>query len=101
QFDNTPNLLSSRLPQTLRRGAEDVNVLSGQWQPGDTFYLATDALAQWLLAIQEAGRPPWTNLGDLCRENDHETFARLVSELRGLGDLHNDDTTLLRVEVAA
>ena len=101
QFGNTPALLSSRLPQSFRRGAEDVNVLSGTWQPGDTFYLVTDALAQWLLAIQEAGRPPCTNLGELCLENDAETFLRLVDELRGLGDLHNDDTTLLRVEVAA
>jgi hypothetical protein len=100
QFDNTPALLSSRLPQSFRRGADDVNVLSGKWQPGDTFYLVTDALAQWLLAIQEAGRPPWANLGELCIENDAETFFRLVDELRGLGDLHNDDTTLLRVEVA-
>jgi hypothetical protein len=101
QFDNTPTLLSSKSPLPIRRGAADVNVLSGDWQPGDNFYLATDALAQWLLAIQEAGRPPWVNLGELCAEGDTETFNRLVAELRELGDLHNDDTTLLRVEVAS
>jgi hypothetical protein len=101
QFDNNPALLSSRLPQRIQRGADHINVLSGAWQPGDAFYLATDALAQWLLAIQEAGRPPWVKLGELCAANDEPTFVRLVEELRGLGDLHNDDTTLLRVEVEA
>jgi hypothetical protein len=101
QFGNTPALLSSRSPDRIRRGADDVNVLSGAWQSGDNFYLATDALAQWLLAIQEAGRPPWVKLGELCAAGDTPTFVRLVEELRALGDLHNDDTTLLRVEVAA
>jgi hypothetical protein len=101
QFGNTPALLSSTSPKRIRRASADVTVLSGAWQPGDTFYLATDAIAQWLLSIQEAGRPPWVHLDELCVKGDTETFDRLVEELRAEGDLHNDDTTLLRVEVTS
>jgi serine/threonine protein phosphatase PrpC len=100
QFGNTPYLLSSRARDTIRREAAHVSIQSGCWQPQDIFCLATDALAQWLLAEQEGGRPPWAMLRDLIAGDDPSAFARLVEDRRAEGALHNDDTTLLQVEVA-
>jgi hypothetical protein len=90
-FDNSPFLLSSAASD-LHDGAR---ILGGQWEYGDTFYLATDALAAWILGEHEADRPPWPALDAL----DAEGFVAFVDALRGSGELHNDDTTLLRVEV--
>ena len=48
----------------------------------------------------EAGRSPWRTLRALERNKRSRKFARLVADLRAKQALHNDDTTLLRVEVA-
>lgn len=96
QFNNSPYLLASKATQHIRRGDEQMTIISGRWQPGDTFLLASDAISQWLLAEHEAGRPPWSML----RALGPQTFARFVEKLRAGGALHNDDTTLMRIEVA-
>jgi len=98
-FDNSPFLIASKAKEPIRRGAENVSLMNGDWEPGDTFYLATDAMAQWLLAELEAGRPPWASLRDLCADDDETLYGRLIDELRSNQGLHNDDTTLLQVEV--
>ncbi len=95
-FNNSPYLLASKQKQGLRRSEDFVTVLTGAWKPGDAFYLATDALSQFLLAEQEAERPPWAVL----RALGAGTFASLVAKLRAGEAIKNDDTTLLRVEVA-
>ncbi len=95
-FNNSPFLLASKQNQVLRRSADFVTVLAGTWRPGDAFYLATDALSQFLLAEQEAERPPWAVL----RALGSRTFTSLVAKLRAGNAIKNDDTTLLRVEVA-
>ncbi len=98
-FDNSPFLIASKAKEPIRRSAENVSLMNGDWEPGDTFYLATDAMAQWLLAELEAGRPPWEYLRDLCADEDATLYPRLIDELRTSHGLHNDDTTLLQVEV--
>lgn len=95
-FGNTPHLVSSRGGSKLRRGAPELRILSGRWQAKDTFYLATDAMAQWLMAEHEAGHSLWRML----REQGSEVFPPIISILRGTDRMHNDDTTLLRVEVS-
>lgn len=71
----------------------------GDLADGDLLFLATDALARWLLleaADDEAA------LWELLDELDHDaTFAALVADRRAAGRLHNDDVTLLRVRIAA
>ena len=57
-FDNTPHLLSSRGGIKLQRGTPELSILSGDWQANDVFYLATDAMAQWLMAEHEARQSP-------------------------------------------
>ena len=99
-FGNTPMLLSTKCPSPIPRGADHVFVLSGSWRSKDAFYLASDALSQWLLAEHEAGRSHWALLNDLGTDAEQQPFAALVDDLRESGRLHNDDTTLLRIEVA-
>ena len=99
QFDNSPFLLGSKSKMVIRRGAPHVSVHSGTWSRRDRFYLATDALSQWLLLRHETGLPPWEMLRELGAD-DTRPFEELVQEMRAEHDLHNDDTTLLRVEVS-
>ncbi|WP_232665170.1 hypothetical protein [Pseudonocardia sp. TRM90224] len=69
----------------------------GDIRAGDLLFMATDALAQWLLV--EARRNQHV-LWDLLADVDHDaTFAALVADQRAAGRLHNDDVTLLRVAV--
>ena len=97
-FDNSPYLVSTKT-RALKRSEEHVTILSGTWQSKDAFYLATDALAQWILAEHEAGRPPWKLLCDLGSESERLAFPDWIAELREGDLIHNDDTTLVRVEV--
>ena len=82
----------------------------GQWEPGDVFYLMSDALAFWFLRKIESGWCwPWHDLPGSgvfdrvnCESNDptdSATFDRFISELRASGDLRNDDVTLLTLRV--
>lgn len=98
QFDNAPFLLGSKSKETLRRSADHVSIHSGTWAGDDRFYLATDALSQWLLLRHEAGLAPWEMLRELGAD-DTRPFEDLIAEMRCEHDLHNDDTTLLRLEV--
>jgi len=96
EFGNNPFLLStSSQPRVFGDGSMG-NVMTGTWESEDVFYLATDALAQWLFAEEEAARPPWGMLRDLAPS----LFKSIVPILRDTGRLHNDDTTLLRLEVS-
>jgi len=107
EFDNSPHLISTDASRSFGLDESRLTVASGEWQPRDSFYLLTDALAQWTLAEHEAGRPPWPLFRDLKQADDpdggsakHRPFETVVAELRENGGLHNDDTTLLRIEVA-
>jgi hypothetical protein len=92
-FGSRPALLSSR-PERNQRLWEQVQTVAGTAQPGDLFLLATDALAQWILARVEAGAEPWAALRGLEEEAD---FAAFVADLRSARAIRNDDTTLVRV----
>lgn len=86
-FSRFPELLSSRANVPIGK----VNVLTGMYQPGDVFALATDAMAMFLLTVHERyGRLP--SLTELVR--DRERYARCVAQYRWRGQLANDDTTL-------
>ena len=106
-FDNSPHLISTDASNSFGLDKSHLTVASGEWRPRDAFYLLTDALAQWMLSEHEAGRPPWPMFHGLSHADDHggpaarhRSFETIVAELRENGGLHNDDTTLLRVEVA-
>ncbi|HEX6810053.1 MAG TPA: hypothetical protein VF384_00395 [Planctomycetota bacterium] len=99
QFHGGPFLVSTR----GTAGADlsrHVRVVHGDWQPHDTFYLMTDALAAWFLRAFEAAEQPWDVVEQaLGTEDPQESFAALVRGLREQKLLHNDDVTLLAIRV--
>jgi hypothetical protein len=82
------------LPQMMRKLAFG----RGALHAGDLLYVATDAMAHWILhqaAVDQ--RTLWTVLAGL----DHDmTFTELVADQRGSGRLRNDDVTLMRIRIA-
>jgi hypothetical protein len=101
QFDTSPDLAGSRDPDPelveLRTVAR-----RGGWLPGDVFYLATDAAAQWFLAEVEAGSRPWTEVDkaidgcvalDGC---DAPAPGAWLEGLRAERRIRNDDVTIVR-----
>jgi hypothetical protein len=71
----------------------------GDWQSGDSFYAATDALAAWFLRSAHAGERPWEVLRDLDTDAGPPSFAEWVLERRAAGAMHNDDVTLVRIDI--
>ena len=95
-FNNRPIVLRSN-PDTVEPSFERA---SGQWQPADQFALATDALAQWLLAEHERGGSIQASVQHLIAISKDQ--ASVESDLNLLRDSHrlrNDDVVLLAVDV--
>lgn len=84
-FTNRPALLPSRSD----RPVPAPETTSGDWRLGDTFLLATDAVAAWLLRIGPAQARNWTV----------DTFRAAVRSARAEGTLRTDDATLLLLEL--
>ncbi|WP_216918037.1 hypothetical protein [Nocardia noduli] len=88
QFSNTPDLVSTHAGDHRHQAA--IWHAYGDYQPGDRFVLATDALAKYLLHQQLCGFS--VDLDDaLDRFDDWVVDARVGD---GLG---NDDTTVVQV----
>lgn len=83
-FTNRPALVQSRSGHSSSE-SEDCRALTGTWQKGDTFLLATDAVAAWLLRTGPSAARTWTADG----------FREAVDAARAEGVLRNDDCTLL------
>lgn len=97
EFSNRPVLLSS-VARANQRVWDEVRLSEGELKPSDQLLLMTDALAQWFLVEAEMGRRPWSAL---AKAGTQEAFTALVDVLRSGGAMRNDDTTLVRIEVAA
>lgn len=93
EFGDSPALLSSLL---ARNSQVPVRALAGQWQAGDLFVLATDALAAWFLAEIQQGQQPWQTLAALP---DQPAFDAWLRDLRASGRIRNDDTTCILIRV--
>lgn len=98
-FTNRPTLLSSNPASNDDAVAAQLAPAGGDWLPGDTFYLLTDALACWFLIACEAGGHPWRDLDVIATADNASAFVRWIGELRAAQALRNDDVTLLRVAV--
>jgi len=91
QFDNQPPLLASADTQSLNQCVH----LETIWQPGDEFYLMTDALAYWFLSAYEQHHQPWQQIQQLTQKS----FKSWIAQLRAEQQIANDDVTVLRVIV--
>lgn len=91
------------LPAKLGRMTERLRFGHGALRAGDFLFVATDAMAQWILrAITREETKVWDVLGSLAHPG---VFARLVADQRreqdGAKRLKNDDVTLLRLRMLA
>jgi hypothetical protein len=93
-FDSRPVLLPSR-PAAADAFADAIAREAGCWEPGDRFYVMSDALACWFLASTERGERPWRELDRFTRAG-RAGFRAWVHALRASA-LKNDDVTLLRI----
>jgi hypothetical protein len=99
-FGNQPALLSSNGTDAEVLGRH-LSVETGDLAPGDTCYLATDALSAWFLRMAESGQAkdePWRPLRELDGGGQDE-FRELIGKLRDDGAIRDDDTTLVRVDI--
>jgi len=94
-FDTSPHLAGTRAPDRELIEARTVE-RRGTWLPGDVFYLATDAAAQWFLAEIEAGRQPWREIDEVCDENASDGTSDWLEKLRADRRMRNDDVTIIR-----
>ena len=94
QFDNSPALLCSN-PDNAGDLWENVHRIGGECVAGDSFILASDALACWFLERNAEGEKPWKTLLAL----EASDWAAWVEEQRRAGLMRNDDTTLVIIRV--
>jgi hypothetical protein len=95
-FGVNPDGVSTR-PESLHAELGRVLVCEGALADGDVLYVATDALAHWM--VEQDRRDPaglWPALAGLSHP---DSFRRLVADRRAGGELGNDDVTLLRAQV--
>jgi hypothetical protein len=89
-FNSRPLLFSSNRINNSS-ALKDVRTKNGVCKPGDRFFLATDAIAKWILTKVEAGEPPWETLLGLKTEAEFEQFTNAQRDNQSM---RNDDTTL-------
>ena len=97
-FSNRPSLLPSR-PVDDNLVLRHLKTCRGVWAPGDSFYLTTDALAAWFLRTNDDGERPWEPLRDLGTVDFDLDFPDWVNLKRDQGELKDDDTTLIRLDL--
>jgi hypothetical protein len=98
-FTNRPILVPSNIANIQPQTDKANYATGGECRPDDTFYLATDAFAQWILARSEEHRSPWLALRDLDTDAEIRQFDDWIRELRASGELRNDDVTLVRLDL--
>lgn len=94
-FGVNPDGVSTR-PETLADLVGRMLVARGDLADGDVLYLATDALAHWMVGADHHAL--WPTLAALGHP---DTFHALVADRRRTGELHNDDVTLLRAHIVS
>jgi hypothetical protein len=85
---NKPN--DDQLDRTVGR------FMQSKAEVGDRFYLATDALAAWILCNIEKQENPWVELDHLHTQAE---FLAWINTLRDRQAIVNDDTTLIRIQI--
>jgi len=95
-FGVNPDGVSTR-PESLHAELGRVLVGEGALADGDVLYVATDALAHWMVEQDRRDAAGlWPALAGLSHP---DSFRRLVADRRAGGELGNDDVTLLRAQV--
>lgn len=94
EFNNTPQLVWSGkghpMPLKFKLSPPKYSTLSGRLRPGETIFLATDAVAKWLM---ESRRFP--EVRELLESSEEMTklFTKEIDQKR----MRNDDSTLVSI----
>jgi hypothetical protein len=91
---NPEGIFTARAARDRMRAA--LALAEGPLAAGDRLYLATDAVAEWMVRA-EAADP--AALWSLLDRLDPAAFRWLVADRRRAGAMKNDDATLMRVRV--
>lgn len=94
-FGNSPDLISSNPAYNLELESK-VKVKTGHFLFGDSFYLMTDAIANWFITQIAEEKRPWVTLDEFL-EVDYDGLNEYINHLRGENRLKNDDVTIARV----
>lgn len=97
EFNNHPPLISSH-----NRNSHPIEEWenSGSWESGDDFFLASDAMAKWILHSMEQKKNPATILKDrLTRKAKEGHFQEWIVQMRSRREIKDDDTTLIWIKV--
>lgn len=90
-FNDFPALICS-IDSNIGNRVQAIKFIKGNYQIGDIFIMATDAIAEWFLNSHEAGEKPWLDLVNLS-SNTH--FRGFIETLRQHGRIEDDDVTIL------
>ena len=91
-FSVHTSLLSTERGSNLRSIGKVVTE-TGTWQEGDSFFLLTDAIAQWFLRESEQGATPWGTLTSL----DEPRFQAFVQDAQARRLMRQDDVTAFMI----
>jgi hypothetical protein len=94
-FSNATQAFSSTL-QNQDQMLSQVKLIQGNYDPGDSLVLATDAMARWVLERVEAQRNP---MREIPASKEPGVFDAWVHAQRQDGGLKDDDTSLLLIHV--
>lgn len=98
-FNNSPYLISSNL-RNNRSCWSNVMIQNGNWQAGDIFILATDALAAWFIHEHETGGRPWDELSGFIKDSgNNNSFETWLNEKRTSSSMKNDDVICLIIKL--
>lgn len=97
-FDSSPQLVPSK-PAATAVVRDHILHATGTWRSGDLFLMATDALSHWFLTEVSHDRQPWSLWRDFDTNGCDYKFDDWVADRRTAGELRNDDTTLLRIDL--
>ena len=90
-------MASTPFPRNGARMRERLKTFSTTLKVGDRLFLATDAVAAWMVrSASTDGSRLWAGLDEL---HHPDQFDALAQEHLASGRLKNDDLTLMRVEV--
>ena len=96
EFNNRPSLICSLENQTSE--VEFLH-LNGDWKAGDKFLLLTDAIARWAFGQTESGLNRICNLENESDLREFSSQQRAVIGEDGRSSLHNDDITIMKVDL--
>lgn len=100
EFGSNPVALSSINPNS-QPILEHMAEMIGDYEKGDIFILATDALSAWLTHViwQNDNDILFTRVEKLLKVKTSEDFNNLIDQLRFDKEVKNDDTSVIIIEI--